>query len=219
MLARINTNPSFFSAVACLAFSSIFFATLTISTDANARTSVDVNLNVGTPFINTLGYIGVGFRNGRNAYRYPHSYRRGWVGPRVSLGWYLPIVPYSIVTQDAYRFSDSYAYPDSRRSDSIADTLISPAGPAPVVAAPPAPLDANQPVPTFEQPARTGQLFAYPRKGQSETSATFDRIECETIGTKKTGYHPGQSQEDEKKKNDYRDAVVSCLEGRGYTVK
>jgi hypothetical protein len=227
MLTRMKTNPSFFPAVACLAFSSILFAALMISADANARTTVDVNLNIGAPFINSLGYIGVGYRAGRNAYRYPNSaysvnqsYRRGWVGPRVSLGWYLPIIPYSIVTQDAYSFSDSTVVcPASRRSESIADSLISPASPSPVVAAPPAPLDTNQPVPTYEQPDRAGQLFAYPRKGQSETSATFDRIECETVGTKKTGYYPGQSLEIDKQKNDYRDAVVSCLEGRGYTVK
>jgi hypothetical protein len=98
------------------------------------------------------------------------------------------------------------------------------------VAAPPT---ANTPTPSYMQqtapvqaqpqsPAQAqpqAQLYAYPNKGQTATQSTFDRIECERWGSEQTGYRPGQSVEDAKRKADYTRAVSACLEGRGYSVK
>jgi hypothetical protein len=99
------------------------------------------------------------------------------------------------------------------------ETVIADPGPAPVIAAPPVLAPAGAPTPSFEQQARTGQLYAYPNKGQSASTATFDRIECETEGSNSTGFKPGQSPDDADKKAAYTNAVKACLEGRGYTVK
>jgi hypothetical protein len=105
---------------------------------------------------------------------------------------------------------DGYRVVDRPRDEPLPD------GPAPVVAAPPV---LNGPAPVYTQQEKTGQLFAYPRNGQSATTATFDRIECEKWGTQQTGYQPGQSAENAEKKSAYQRAVAACLEGRGYSVR
>lgn len=97
--------------------------------------------------------------------------------------------------------------------------VVSDPGPAPVVAAAPAPVVSPQPAPVYEQRERAGQLYAYPRNGQSETTATYDRIECESWGGRQTGYLPGQSAPNPERRSDYQRAVAACLEARGYTVR
>jgi hypothetical protein len=76
-----------------------------------------------------------------------------------------------------------------------------------------------QQAPSQTQAPAQAQLYAYPNKGQTATQSTFDRIECERWGSGQTGYAPGQSVEDAKRKADYTRAVSACLEGRGYSVK
>ena len=90
-----------------------------------------------------------------------------------------------------------------------------------MVAAPPVIGAAGSPTPTYAQPQQ-GQLYAYPKNGQTATQSTFDRIECERWGSGQTGFNPtspAQTAEDAQRRNDYQRAVSACLEGRGYTVK
>ncbi len=193
------------------------------STNADARTAVGVNVNVGGS-----GYHGGGHR-GYSPRAYYGGYRGwgGWYGPRYSLGFYLPFLPigYSSYWYGGvpyYYHDNSYFVADGGGYRVVAqpniEAVISPPSPAPVVAASPAINSDNQPTPTFELQAKTGQLYAYPRNGQSATAATFDRIECEKWGSGQTGYQPGQST-DAQKKTDYQRAVAACLEGRGYSVR
>ena len=97
----------------------------------------------------------------------------------------------------------------------MVDAVISAPSPAPVVAAVPI---VNGPAPTYVNQT-AGQLFAYPRNGQTTTQATFDRIECERWGSQQTGFQPTFTPADAAKRDDYQRAVSACLEGRGYTVK
>lgn len=94
---------------------------------------------------------------------------------------------------------------------------------------PPTAAAGNAPVPSYAQPAAktaaaapaaaAAKLYAYPRKGQTATEATFDRIECERWASGQTGFNPSQSPANAQADGDYHRAVGACLEGRGYSVK
>jgi hypothetical protein len=70
-----------------------------------------------------------------------------------------------------------------------------------------------------------GQLFIYPRQGQSEQKQADDRYECHRFAAGQTGYDPTKPPADlnstqiAQKRSDYQRASSACLEGRGYTVK
>jgi len=70
-----------------------------------------------------------------------------------------------------------------------------------------------------------GQLFVYPRQGQSAQQQTSDRNACNEWATGQTGYDPvhsaGAMSADllAQKQADYNRALGACLDGRGYTVK
>jgi len=87
-----------------------------------------------------------------------------------------------------------------------------------VVTEPPA--DSEQaPVPLSEQ------LFAYPKKGQSEQQQADDRYACHRWGVDQTGYDPTKPEENKtveelnRVREDYQRAMKACLEGRGYSVQ
>lgn len=218
-------------AAAALTAAGVVFTTLVPVNTAHARTSVDIR--VGVPIqVGNVG-INIGYSRYRGSFRGGH-YPRGWWGPRWSIGAYVPILPigysrYIIDETPYYVYRDTYYVEDGRgyrvirgpeRASDTSAAVISEPGPAPVViAAPRESADPNQPVPTFDNPAKTGQLTATPRNGQSETAATYDRIECESAASKLTSFYPGQSPDNAEKKAAYTKAVVSCLETRGYTVK
>ena len=69
------------------------------------------------------------------------------------------------------------------------------------------------------------QLFVYPRSGQSAEQQAKDRYECSRWATTQTGFDPTASgggvppDQAVQKRNDFFRAQVSCLEGRGYSVK
>ncbi len=75
------------------------------------------------------------------------------------------------------------------------------------------------------QPPPSGQLFVYPKTGQSPQQQDLDRYECHSWAVSKSGFDPTLSgggvapETAVEKRNDYFRAEVACLEGRGYSVK
>lgn len=67
--------------------------------------------------------------------------------------------------------------------------------------------------------AGQGELFVYPKNGQSDEQRDRDRYECYTWAVDQTGYDPTAGIADASKATDYRRALSACLEGRGYTVR
>ncbi|WP_455211119.1 DUF6515 family protein [Kaarinaea lacus] len=69
------------------------------------------------------------------------------------------------------------------------------------------------------------ELYAYPKKGQSEQQQSDDRYACHRWGVDQTGYDPTQPptnlsvSELNKKRADYNRAMKACLEGKGYSVR
>jgi hypothetical protein len=71
----------------------------------------------------------------------------------------------------------------------------------------------------------SGEVFVYPKNGQSEERQSTDRYECHRWAADKTGFDPTRpsgnvaDSDVESKRADYRRAEGACLEARGYGVK
>jgi hypothetical protein len=74
-----------------------------------------------------------------------------------------------------------------------------------------------------EPPAAAGELYSYPKNGQSPEQQEQDRYECHRWAVDQSGFDPTQSgggtPPDPAKRPGYDHAMTACLEGRGYTVK
>lgn len=151
----------------------------------------------------------------------PYYYGAGWYrpyGPRVvvvappigfgvsilppyySTYWYGG-VPYYYADRAYYRW-----YPERREY---------------VVTQPPA----REPDAASQAPPDSGDIFVYPKNGQTEAQKSDDRYECHAWAVQQSGFDPtrqGGGVEDSQadaRRADYRRAEVACLEGRGYSVK
>lgn len=66
----------------------------------------------------------------------------------------------------------------------------------------------------------SGEIFAYPRQGQSKKQEDRDRYECHAWGVDQADYDPSADGPSSSEKSaDYKRAMSACLEGRGYTVR
>jgi hypothetical protein len=73
-----------------------------------------------------------------------------------------------------------------------------------------------------EPPAAAGELYSYPKNGQSPEQQEQDRYECHRWAVDQSGFDPTQNTggpPDPAKRPAYDHAMTACLEGRGYTVK
>jgi len=67
--------------------------------------------------------------------------------------------------------------------------------------------------------ASLGEIYVYPKNGQSEERQDRDRYECHLWAVDQSDYDPGSDDQDAELAGDFRRALTACLEGRGYTVK
>lgn len=71
----------------------------------------------------------------------------------------------------------------------------------------------------------SGDVFVYPKQGQSDEQQATDRYECHRWAADQSGFDPTKAQggvatgEVNGKRADYQRAQAACLEARGYTVK
>jgi hypothetical protein len=83
---------------------------------------------------------------------------------------------------------------------------------------PPAP-----PAPAGPPPVVTvsgsGQLFVYPRTGQSDAQIAADRRECAAWASTQSGYDPARDPSGDPRRGDYQRATAACLDAHGYTVR
>jgi len=88
----------------------------------------------------------------------------------------------------------------------------------------PPPAEGNQ-VPSSAGHGAGGQMFIYPRQGQSEENQAKDFNKCNNWAVGQTGYDPTKppvglpEAQLIQKQADYRRAMGACLDGRGYTVR
>jgi hypothetical protein len=69
----------------------------------------------------------------------------------------------------------------------------------------------------------SASIYVYPRNGQSEEQTSQDRYECHQWAVSQTGYDPTtatpETQSSPTADDDYRRALVACLDARGYSAK
>jgi hypothetical protein len=63
-----------------------------------------------------------------------------------------------------------------------------------------------------------GEVYVYPKQGQTEAQRERDRYECYLWAVEETGFDPGTENYSKRSGLDYRRALTACLEGRGYSV-
>lgn len=65
----------------------------------------------------------------------------------------------------------------------------------------------------------SGDIYVYPKQGQSDEQRDRDRYECYQWAVEQTDFDPAAGNQNMANEGNYRRAISACLEGRGYTVK
>jgi hypothetical protein len=169
------------------------------------------------------GYGGYGHGYSTGAY-WRGGYWRGGYWPRAFYGagfsWFLPIlplayatywyggIPYYYANDVYYTYNPDYSGYVATDPPPVADTgaaggAVDGAGQADVGAPNPAPA---------QGPGPTGQIFMYPKNGQTPEQQAADKAECQKWATDQAGQVAQNG-------SDYQRAMVACVEGRGYTAR
>lgn len=141
---------------------------------------------------------------------------RGYLVVGAPIGLFVPVLPpyYTTVWVGGapyYYANDSYYV--WRESDQQYEVVAPPDENAASTDAPPAP------------PSPTGDVFIYPKNGQSEEDQARDKYECHKWAQNESGFDPTQvnggvpPEQANGKRAAYQRAMGACLEGRGYSVK
>ncbi len=150
------------------------------------------------------------WRHGGNWYRWNGTRWIVWGAP---FGLFVPYLPWWYTTvwwqgvPYYYANETYYLWDDAERQYEVV--------------APPSGIDAGG---TTVPPA-SDDLFVYPSQGQSAEQQAHDRTDCALWATGQTGFDPTvagggvPAEQASARRNDYYRAQVSCLVGRGYTVR
>jgi len=165
------------------------------------------------------GWRGAGWRGG---------YWHGGFWPRAYYGygfsWFLPILPLAYATYwyggIPYYYADDVYYTWNPTYDGYVATDPPPvgdsSGSADVSGSGPAPSsDAGAPNPApGPGPGGpvAGQIFMYPKNGQSAEQQASDKAECQRWASEQAGQVAQNG-------SDYNRAMVACVEGRGYSAR
>ncbi|HEX4243821.1 MAG TPA: hypothetical protein VHZ53_20570 [Steroidobacteraceae bacterium] len=159
-------------------------------------------------------YYGHGYSTGaywRGGYWHGGWWPRAYYGP--GFAWFLPILPLAYATYwwggVPYYYANDVYYTYNQDYDGYVATDPPPAagdsdGGAPNAGAPAAPQPDGAAIP--------GQIFMYPKNGQSQQQQAQDKAECQQWA----GQQAGQVAQNSP---DYRRAMTACAEGRGYSTQ
>lgn len=175
--------------------------------------------------VNAAGAARGGYRNYAGSRPFRPGAGRAWAGgywrgaywPRCwyypGFAWFLPVLPFGYATfwwgGMPYYYWDNLYY------------TWSPADSGYVVTTPP-PVAGDQPDEsgTAETPADSAaDVYLYPRNGQSDEQMANDRYECHSWAAGQTGFDPTRGGQQSGNRDDYRRAMTSCLDARGYSAR
>jgi hypothetical protein len=144
----------------------------------------------------------------------------GFVVIGAPVGVFVPVLPpyYTTVWVGGapyYYANDTYyTWRDSNQQYEVVDPPGDPNDPnAASTDAPPPP------------PSPTGDVFVYPKNGQSDETQSRDKYECHKWAQGESGFDPTQPNggvspgDANSRRAAYQRAMGACLEGRGYSVK
>jgi hypothetical protein len=168
-----------------------------------------------------------GFNNGRFVGRgystgafWHGGYWRGGFWPRSFYGagfaWFLPVLPLAYATYwwggvPYYYANDAYYTYDSSYEGYVATDPppVSDSGDSSGSAAAPSGAPAGGP---SQGQGVAGQIYMYPKNGQSVEQQATDKSECQQWAAQQAGQVAQNS-------SDYQRAMVACVEGRGYSAR
>lgn len=147
-------------------------------------------------------YWGGGYWNG---VFWPHCYFYP------GFAWFLPFLPFGYATfwwggLPYYYVNDLYY-------------TYSPADNGYVVTEPPPAAGGDQGGAAVAPASGAGDVYVYPRNGQSDQQTANDRYECHSWAVGQTGFDPTRAGQQSGNPDDYRRAMVSCLDARGYSAR
>jgi len=148
-------------------------------------------------------YWGGGYWNG---VFWPHCYFNA------GFAWFLPFLPFGYATywwggMPYYYVNDLY-YTYSPDDNGYVVTEPPPAAAGGDVAG-----SAGAPT------GPAGDVYVYPRNGQTDQQMANDRYECHSWAVGQTGFDPTRGGQQSGNPDDYRRAMVSCLDARGYSAR
>jgi hypothetical protein len=164
------------------------------------------------------GYPGGAYRHGYSTGAYWNGgYWRGGYWPRAYYGygysWFLPILPLAYATYwysgVPYYYANDVYY--TWNPDYNGYTASDPPPVTEESSDPNAGGSALPPAPDGAQPGSAGQVFMYPKNGQSQEQQSTDKRECQQWAASQAGGGEANSA-------DYRRAMMACIEGRGYSA-
>jgi hypothetical protein len=162
-------------------------------------------------------YYGHGYSTGaywRGGYWHGGFWPRAYYG--VGFAWYLPVLPLAYATYwyggIPYYYANDvyYTYNPSYEGYVATDPPPAADGGGAEGAAPSA--DAMAPNGAPADAAMAGQIFMYPKNGQSAEQQATDKAECQQWAAQEAGQVAQNGA-------DYRRAMTACVEGRGYSAK
>jgi hypothetical protein len=164
------------------------------------------------------------------------GYWRGGYWPRAYYGWgfpwFLPVlpglyatywwggIPYYYANDVYYTWSPSdNGYVVTDPPPAIGNGSADAGAPAPDDGAPP-PGNEGQaaPGPASGPGPAVGDVYMYPRNGQTEQQQGTDRYECHKWATAQSGFDPTRAQAGASP-DSYRRAMIACLDARGYSAR
>jgi hypothetical protein len=175
----------------------------------------------GHPGFSNGRFVGRGYSTGafwHGGYWHGGFWPRAFYGP--GFAWFLPILPLAYSTYwwggvPYYYANDAYYTYDPSYEGYVATDPppVSDSGDSSGSAQ--APPSGAQPMPQSGDPTQqggTGQIFMYPKNGQSVEQQSQDKAECQQWATQQAGQVAQNS-------SDYQRAMVACVEGRGYSAR
>jgi hypothetical protein len=184
-------------------------------------------------FVGGHGYS-TGFRGGYGGWRgsaWRGGYWRGGFWPGAFYGpgfaWFLPILPLAYATYwysgIPYYYANDVYYTWNPTYDGYVATDPPPvgdsSGSADAGTPPPSGADNQNQSQNYAPPSGPGpggpvpgQIFMYPKNGQSTEQQAADRSECQKWATDQAGQVAQNG-------SDYNRAMVACVEGRGYSAR
>lgn len=145
------------------------------------------------------------------------GYWRGAYWPRCwyypGFAWFLPVLPFGYATfwwgGLPYYYWDNLYYTWSPADNGYV-----------VTEPPPAAGDEPDQGGTAGAPAdASADVYLYPRNGQSDSQMANDRYECHSWAAGQTGFDPTRGGQQSGNRDDYRRAMISCLDARGYSAR
>jgi Family of unknown function (DUF6515) len=141
---------------------------------------------------------------------------RGYIVVGAPIGLFVPVLPPYYTTvwvagAPYYYANDTYYV--WRDSDQQYEVVAPPDEQAASTDAPP------------PAPSPNGDVFIYPKNGQSDEQQSRDKYECHKWAQSESGFDPTQPgggvspDQANAKRASYQRAMGACLEGRGYSVK